>query len=81
LAQRQLTLQELEQAGRLELIKSLIQSKDYTIEDVEFYPLKARYESGLAVFDPKSKRVTDVLRDPDLQSIEVNRLATTEEAN
>ena len=65
----------------MELVKSLIQSEDYAIEDVEFYPLKARYESGLAVFDPNLKRVTDVLRHPDLQSIEVNRVATTEEAN
>ena len=81
LAQRQLTPQELEQAGKLELVESLIQSEDYTIEEVEFYPLKARYESGLAVFDPKLKRVTDVLRHPDLREIEINRVATTEEAN
>ena len=76
-----MTPQELEQAGKLELVESLIQSEDYTIEEVEFYPLKARYESGLAVFDPKLKRVTDVLRHPDLREIEINRVATTEEAN
>ena len=78
LAQRQLTPQDLETAGKMELIKSLIASKDYAIEDVEFYPLKARYESGLAVFDPAVKRVTDVLRHPDLREIERNQVATTE---
>jgi len=42
---------------------------------IELYPLKARYETGIAVFDPDRQEIVDVLRHPEFSSIERNRVA------
>lgn len=63
LAARQLTQESLQNEGRLEALTQAVKSAGHELDAVELYPLQARFEAGIAVFDPHSKRIVDVIRD------------------
>ena len=77
LATTQLWQNELENSGQLSRIQEMLAKKGFDESKVELYPLKARYESGIAVFDPARHEIVDVLRHPEFEQIERNRMAVS----
>ncbi len=63
LSARQLTRDTLKGEGRLAAVEQAITASGHEFDAVEVYPMQARYEAGIAVFDPDSKRIIDVIRD------------------
>lgn len=61
-------------------VEQLMRETGWEFEEFELYPFKARYESGVAVFDPSSMRIVDILRHESLQKIKLSNdtTATTE---
>jgi len=56
--------EELAENDYLTVVEQALEEAGWRIDDVELYPLKARYETGVAVFDPQTYRIVDILRDP-----------------
>ena len=68
----QVTNDILEGNDILQTVKKLLARNGHQLEDIELYPLKARYENGLAVVEPESSRVVEVLRHESLQKINMH---------
>jgi len=79
LAAMQLRDYDLESSGQLQRIQEMLADNGFAESTVELYPLKARYESGIAVFDPATQEIVDVLRHPDFSKIGMNRVAVSSE--
>ena len=77
LAASQLRHNDLESSGQLQRIQEMLADKGIDEAKVELYPLKARYESGIAVFDPAKHEIVTILRHPDLSQVERNQLAVS----
>ena len=54
-----LELQQLAESGALHVVERALQKRSLKPEDVEFYRFKARYASGIAVFDPETMQIVD----------------------
>lgn len=68
LRQVQITKESMQQRGILKTVEKLLVKNGRKLEDIELYPLKARYESGIAVVDPESSRIVEILRHESLDS-------------
>ncbi|MBX2878586.1 MAG: hypothetical protein KTR32_01580 [Granulosicoccus sp.] len=49
----------LEANGSLQAVNEALASRSMTMDDVEVYPYKTRYSSGMALFDPQTLRIID----------------------
>ncbi len=70
----QMTQESLEERDLLKTVEKLLVKNGRKLADVELYPLKARYESGLAVVDPRSAKIVEILRH---ESLDSEKLSTT----
>jgi hypothetical protein len=60
----QQNLQQLDSNGMLDVVKASLTRRDLHIDEVEVYTFKARYASGLVLFDPDQLRIIDYLPFP-----------------
>jgi len=78
LAAVQLRHDDLDSSGQLERVQEMLANKGFDENKIELYPLKARYESGIAVFDPDKHKIVDILRHPEFTKITRNRIAVSD---
>lgn len=62
LREAQITKDSLVESGSLKEVEKLLVKNGRQLDDIELYPFKARYESGIAVVDPESARIVKILR-------------------
>lgn len=56
--------EQLDSNDMLEVVKNTLTQRSLSIDDVEVYPFKARYASGVVLFDPDQLRIIDYLPFP-----------------
>ena len=77
LRELQITKESMQERGILKTVEKLLVKNGRNLEDIELYPLKARYESGIAVVDPESSRIEEILRHDSLDSSKVSEDKTS----
>lgn len=56
-----LSLEQLTEQGSLQAVERALEKRSLKPEAVEFYPFQARFESGIAVFDPDTLQIVDFI--------------------
>ena len=56
-----LGLEQLAEQGSLQAVERALEKRSLKPEAVEFYPFQARFESGIAVFDPDTLQIVDFI--------------------
>ena len=75
LQQQASSIETLKENGTWDTVAKRVDGLNKQPEDLEFYPFRARYGSGIAIFDPETLRITDFV------AVTPIRQATTETAD
>ncbi len=70
------TREDLEENGNWGKVDAVLSRNQWSLDAVDLYTFKARFASGIAVFDPSSMRIVDYIK---LQGVKPEQPVSTEE--